>query len=309
MTHYIFRRLLFSIPVIVVSSILAFMFIHFAPGDPVRLMLGVNYDPEIAARISKELGLDKPFIAQYLIWAGKALQGDLGRSFLLKSPVSELFLERLPTTGILAVASIIVGLIIGIPAGVISATRKNTIFDTLSRIVAMIGVSMPVFWIGILLLIYLALRVKFFPAGGGIQEYGLRAMILPSFALGITMSAIVMRITRSSLLEELHADYVHTARAKGLRESIVIWKHAMKNAISPVITIVGFQLGYLLGGAVLTESVFNLPGLGRLFVDSIHGRDYPVVQACLLLFVVIFVLMNLLVDLCYALVDPRIAYD
>jgi ABC-type dipeptide/oligopeptide/nickel transport system permease component len=175
--------------------------------------------------------------------------------------------------------------------------------------VAMLGVSMPVFWIGILLLIWVALRTKLFPAGGGMQDYGLKAMVLPSFALGITMSALIMRITRSSFLEELREDYVQTARAKGLRERVVIWKHVLRNAISPVITIVGFQLGYLLGGAVLTETVFNLPGIGRLFVDAIHGRDYPVVQACLLIFVAIFVVTNLIVDICYAIVDPRVSYE
>jgi peptide/nickel transport system permease protein len=309
MIHFIIRRLFFAIPVIIISSILAFMFIHFAPGDPVRMMLGVNYDPESAERISKELGLDKPFFTQYIVWVGKILRGDLGQSFLLKSSVSELLRERFPTTAIMAFASICIGLIIGIPAGIISATKRNTLFDMLSRFIAMVGISMPVFWIGILLLIWVALRMKLFPAGGGMQDYGLKAMVLPSFALGITMSALIMRITRSSVLEELHSDYVKTARAKGLHERVVIWKHILKNAISPVITIVGFQLGYLLGGAVLTESVFNLPGIGRLFVDAIHGRDYPIVQACLLIFVVIFVVTNLIVDICYAIVDPRVSYE
>jgi len=306
MIGYIFKRCLFAVPVIVVSSILAFMFIHAIPGDPVKVMLGNNYDPQLATHIRHNLHLDESLISQYLKWMGNAIRGDFGRSYVMQSNVSELFVERAPTTILLAIGSILVGMLIGIPAGIISATKKDTLFDTLSRVISMIGVSMPVFWIGLLMLIWIALKTGIFPTSGGIGEYGLKSMVLPSVSLGITMSAIIMRITRSSMLEELRLDYVQTARAKGLHENVVIYKHVLKNAISPVITIIGIQLGYLLGGAVLTETVFNLPGLGRLFVNALHSLDYPVVQACFLLFVVIFVFANLLVDICYVIVDPRI---
>ncbi len=306
MFSYIPRRLVLAVPVMLVSSILAFLFIHAVPGDPVQVMLGPDYDPQLATHIKQNLGLDEPLVVQYYKWISNAMRGNLGRSYIFQAMVTDLFLDRAPTTMILAVGATLVGLLIGVPAGIVSATRKNTLFDSLSRVISMIGVSMPVFWIGLLLLIWVALRVDFFPTSGGIEEYGLRSMILPCFSLGITMSALIMRITRSSMLEESTMDYVVTARAKGLHENVVIYKHTLKNAISPVITIVGLQLGFLLGGAVLTETIFNLPGLGRLFVDAIHSLDYPVVQACFLVFVVVFVVVNLVVDICYAIIDPRI---
>ena len=306
MIAYILRRFALSIPVIFIGSILAFAFIHAIPGDPVKVMMGPDWDPELATHIKKGLGLDEPVVTQYIKWIGKVVRGDLGRSYVFQAEVTEIIIDRCPTTIILAIGAVLVGLIIGLPAGIISATKKDTFIDALSRFVSMIGVSMPVFWIGLLMLIWIASRVDFLPTSGGISEFGLRSMILPSISLGITLSALIMRITRSSMLEELNLDYVQTARAKGLHEYIVIYKHTLKNAISPVITIVGIQLGFLMGGAVLTETIFNLPGLGRLFVNALHSLDYPVVQACFLIFVVLFILANLLVDLCYAIIDPRI---
>jgi len=308
MLGYAIRRLLVAVPLLLMVTVITFLLIHWAPGDPVNLMLGDFYTEERAAHVRKELGLDRSMPEQYLMWLGRAVSGDFGTSYMLRQPVSGLLAEKLPTTATLAMASLIVALLIGVPVGIMSATKRNSVIDVMSRIVAMIGVSMPVFWLGILLLCWVATRVKFFPTGGAMSQYGFRAMILPALALGFSMSAVVMRVTRSSILEELPADYVGTARSKGLREGRVLYKHVLRNALLPIITIVGFQLGYLLGGAVLTETVFTLPGLGRLFVNAINARDYPIVQTCMVLFSVVFIGMNLLVDLCYGFIDPRVKY-
>lgn len=309
MGYYITRRIVSIIPVLIVASLLGFIFIHFAPGDPVQLMMAESYTVAVAKAVEEKLGLDKPLYVQYFTWISRVIRGDLGRSYFMRTPVNRLFLNKFPTTAILTAASLCVAIALGIPTGIIAASRRNSIFDLISRILAMIGISMPIFWLGILLLMWIGVKVEFFPVGGSIAEYGLKVMILPSFAVGISSSALLMRITRSSVLEELPTDYVQTAKAKGIREQIVLYKHVLKNAMLPIVTVIGFELGYLLGGAVLTETVFNLPGLGRLFVDAIHGRDYPVVQACILLFVTIFVLSNLVVDLSYAFLDPRIRYE
>lgn len=306
--RYIARRLALLVPVLLGISIFVFSLIHFAPGDPVHAALGMDYDPELARQMERELGLDKPVLEQYVWWLLKVLRGDLGRSIVGGDTVQHLILERLPHTVVLAFGSMTIALIIAIPLGVISAIHKNSIVDDVSRILAMIGVSMPVFWFGILLLIIFSLRLRWFPTGGSFTENGLKALVLPSVALGTSFAALTTRMVRSTMLDVLTEDYIRTARAKGLQDRIVYLRHAFKNAMIPVVTVVGMQFGIILGGAVLTETIFNIPGLGRLLIEAVSRRDYPLIQGIILVIAFSFVLVNLIVDLVYMMIDPRIRY-
>jgi len=309
MIRYIARRLALLVPVLVGISIFIFSLIHFAPGDPIHSALGMDYDPEVARQMEHELGLDKPVLEQYFWWLRKVLHGDLGRSIVAGETVQDLILSRLPNTIVLALGSMAIALLIAIPLGIISAIHKDAIIDNGSRVLAMIGVSMPVFWLGILLLIAFSLKLRWFPAGGSFAEHGLKALVLPSIALGTSFAALITRMVRSTMVEVLLEDYIRTARAKGLRDRGVYLRHALKNAMIPVVTVVGMQFGVILGGAVLTETIFNIPGLGRLLVEAVGRRDYPLIQGVILVTSLIFVSANLLVDIVYMVIDPRIRYE
>ncbi|MDR7543075.1 MAG: ABC transporter permease [Armatimonadota bacterium] len=306
--RYVRRRLALLVPVVVGITVLVFLLAQLAPGDPVIVMLGPEYDERTAARLRRELGLDRPLVIQYLRWLARAARGDLGRDFISKVPVTDQIGARLPTTLLLTGTTMVVALAVGIPVGVLSAVRRDSLADHLGRVVAMIGVSVPVFWLGMLLIMAFAVRIQWFPPGGSVREYGLRALVLPAVALGLSFAALITRITRAALLEVLGLDYVRTARAKGLAQRVIVYHHALRNALIPIVTIVGLQVGTLLSGAMLTETIFSLPGLGRLLMESVSRRDYPLLQACVLVTTLLFVLANLVVDVLYAYLDPRITY-
>jgi peptide/nickel transport system permease protein len=307
MTSYALRRILLFFPVAIGVTAIVFLVIRFAPGDPVVSMLGLDYSPEQAAQLRATLGLDEPIPVQYGLWLGRVIQGDLGSSYFTRQPVLNMVMDRLPNTLALAGGAMTVALITAVPAGIVAATRKDTAVDNISRVIAIVGVSIPVFWLGLIFLIIFSVGLRWFPLGGGLH-LGLSGMVLPSLTLGAGFAALIMRMLRSSMIEVLEQDYIRTARSKGLRRSQINYGHALKNATIPVITVVGLQLGILLGGTVLTETVFNIPGLGRLLVESINRRDYTVMQGCVLFIAFFFVIANLVVDLLYAFIDPRIRY-
>jgi ABC-type dipeptide/oligopeptide/nickel transport system permease component len=279
---------------------------QFSPVDPVVTLLGENYTPEQAELMRTELGLDKSVPEQYLRWLGRVVRGDFGRSYQDRAQVVDLIKARLTTTLLLAAISVVFSLLFAIPVGVISAVNRGKLIDDISRYISLTGVSIPIFWLGLLLMYFFSYKFRLLPAGGSIELVGLRALVLPSISLGASFVAILARLTRSTLLEVLAADYVRTARGKGLTEGRVVYRHALRNALLPVITMSGMQLGTIMGGAVLTESVFSLPGLGSLLVESIFAKDFPVLQACVLIICLAFILANLLVDLAYGLLDPRV---
>ena len=304
MYKYVLHRILMMIPVLLGVSLVVFTMMYFTPGDPARLILGdTATEPEVA-ELRQEMGLNDPFIVQYGRYVKKAVfEGDLGTSYVTRRPVITEIWARFPTTMLLAVLSVIVSVLIGIPAGIISATRQYSIFDNLAMMLALLGVSMPNFWQGLVLIIVFSLKLGWLPASG---FYGPAYWILPAITIGTGTAATVTRMTRSSMLEVIRQDYIRTARAKGQSELVVIMKHALKNALIPIITVIGLQLGRGLGGAILTESIFSIPGLGKLMVDSIKARNYPVVQGGVLFIAVMFSFINLAVDVLYAYADPRI---
>lgn len=306
MWGYIVRRLLLTFPVLLGVSVLVFSMIRLVPGCPALAIAGVHASPEFVEHIREEFGLDKPVLIQYVIFMSKLLQGDLGISTHSRRPVTTEIWDRFPNTVELTIASLVIASLIGIIAGVISATKQYSIFDNASMFVALFGVSVPVFWLGLMLMLLFSVILGWLPATG---RGTILHLTLPSITLAAASTAIIARMTRSSMLEVLHQDFINTARAKGLREQIVVYKHALKNALIPVVTIIGLRFGTLLSGAVLTETVFAWPGVGRLMVDSIMARDYPVVQGAVLLFAVTFVFVNLFVDILYSFLDPRIRYE
>lgn len=313
MTTYIIKRLLSMIPVMFLVSLVVFLIVHLTPGDPALVMLGEEATPEKLAVLRHQLGLDQPLPVQYATWASRVLQGDLGRSVRTNKPVIEDILSRLPVTVELTIFAMLISLAIAIPTGIISATRRNSAADLLVTTAALIGVSMPNFFLAILLIFIFSLNLRWLPPIGytPIQQdlvANLRGMILPSITLGAATTAVVARLTRSSLLEVLGQEYIRTARAKGLAERAVILAHAMKSAMIPVVTIVGLQVGGLLGGAIITETLFVLPGIGSLAVNAIFSRDFPVVQGDVLFLSLVFMMTNLVVDILYAFLDPRIRY-
>jgi peptide/nickel transport system permease protein len=309
MQRYMARRLLLAVPVILGVTALVFCLIHVAPGDPVVLMLGKFYDPQFAARQRHQLGLDRPILIQYVLWLGHLLRADLGQSITQSTPVAVLLSQRLPVTLLLAGGSMSISLLLAVPIGIIAATHRGALLDHVSRVVAMVGVSMPIFWLGILLIIVFSLVLGWLPPGGSIEEFGWQALILPCIALGTSFAALVMRIARSSMLEVLHEEYIRTARAKGLGQRRILYLHALRNALVPIVTVAGLQFGTVLGGTVLTETVFNIPGMGRLLVEAISGRDYPLLQGTILVTSFLYVFVNLSVDVLYAAADPRIRYE
>lgn len=305
MFQYVLKRLLSTLPVLLGISLLLFFMLRMLPGDPAQVLAGQMASQEDIKIIRHQLGLDKPIFVQYGLFLSRLAKLDLGRSARTQNPVIKEIWARLPNTMLLALAAISLACLFGIPAGIISAVRPYTWIDYLFTSMALFGISMPVFWLGLMLVVIFSIMLQWLPAGG---TGSWKHMVLPSFTLAAFVVAFITRITRASMIETLSQDYTTTARSKGLKEQVVIVKHALKNALIPIITVVGLQFGLLLGGAVLTETVFAWPGLGRLIVDSILARDYPVIQGTILIFGLLYILVNLVVDLLYAYIDPRIRY-
>ena len=306
MTRYVIQRLLWVVPVVLGVSLLVFSIMKMVPGDVAQVIAGMDGTAEDVELIRKDLGLDRPVYEQYFTYVWRSLQGDFGRSAVTKRPVIEEISSRIGPTAELAVASFAVAIVLGLATGIVSATHRYTIWDNIATLISLIGVSMPVFWLGLMLMLLFSVTLGWLPSSGA---GSLSQLVLPALALGSASTAIIARQTRSGLLEVLGQDYVRTARAKGLTERAVLIKHALKNALIPTITVAGLQVGYLMGGAVLAETVFARPGLGRLLVESIAQRNIPVVQTTIMLLSVTFVLVNLVVDLLYVKLDPRIQYD
>lgn len=303
MHKYVLKRILLLIPVLLGVSLLVFAIMSLTPGDPAQLILGENAPKEAVLKLREEMGLNDPFFMQYFRFVKNAIMGDFGRSYTNGREVFGEIFARFPNTLILAVIGIIISVCIGIPIGIISATRQYSFLDSFSMVIALLGVSMPVFWLGLMLILTFSVKLGWLPSGG---FDGLKSIILPAVTLGVGSAAIITRMTRSSMLEVIRQDYIRTARAKGVAEKVVINKHALKNALIPIITVVGLQFGHLLGGAVLTESVYSWPGVGRLMVDAIRQKDTPTVLAAVVFLAAAFSVVNLLVDILYAYVDPRI---
>ncbi len=305
------RRLLATIPLLFLVSLVVFSLVHTLPGDPAVLFLGEEATPENLRHFRARLGFDRPLVVQYGEWLGRAVRGDLGRSLRTNQPVSEAIRERLPVTLELLVAALVLSLALAIPLGIVSAVKRNSGVDLLSTLFALVGFSMPGFWLGIILIWVFALFFRwlppsgFVPLGSSVPE-NVRSLILPSITLGTALAALVARQLRSGMLEVLRQDYVRTAQAKGLSQRQVVAKHALKNALISVVTVVGLQLGGLLGNTIIAETLFALPGVGRLMIDSIFSRDFFVVQGVILFLAVGYVLSNLLVDILYSFLDPRI---
>jgi peptide/nickel transport system permease protein len=307
MFHYISQRLLHAFPVLIGISLLTFAMLHLVPGDPVLIFAGDKpLTEERAAELRHQLGLDRPLAVQYWDYATRALMGDLGVGLRSQRPVVDSILEVLPSTMELTFAALLVAVVVGISLGVLAAVARGTWIDTLSMLVATLGVSMPVFYSSLLLILLFSFRLGWLPATG---QGGVQRLVMPAVALGMASAAALARLVRSSMLDVLGQDYIMTARAKGLSEAAVITRHALKNALIPTVTMLGLQLGVLLGGAVVTETIFSRPGLGRLAVDAIAGRDFPLVQGVVLFAAVMYVFINLIVDVFYAAIDPRIRYQ
>ncbi|MEW6523827.1 MAG: ABC transporter permease [Bacillota bacterium] len=313
MLRYLSKSLLFVLPTIIGVSFVIFSAVRLIPGDPAAAIAGEHATPALVAQIRKDMGLDQPLFTQYFRFMAGAVRGDLGRSPRTGLPVSEEILRRLPRTLTLATASLVLATVLGVLAGIVSASRPYSFFDNASMVAALVGVSMPVFWLGLMLMMLFAILIPRWlglgapllpPTGAGSWKH----LVMPAVTLAANSMAIIARMTRSSMLEVIRLDYIRTARAKGLAERAVVYRHALKNALIPVITVLGLQFGTLMGGAVLTETVFAWPGLGRLLVDSISYRDYPMVQGVVLVVATGFILANLAVDVIYALIDPRIRY-
>ncbi|ACI18670.1 ABC transporter permease [Dictyoglomus thermophilum] len=309
MLRYIVRRLLQAIPVFIGVTLITFILFFIAPGDPARLIAGQRADAETIARIRSIWGLDKPLAVQYLLFLGRIIRLDFGRSFKTNIPVIESIGERLQATAVLAFFAFIIAILLGVTAGIISAVKQYSFFDYTAMVIALLGVSAPVYWVGIILLLIFGFKLGWLPLGGYISEYGIKAVILPAITLGTRPAAYFARLARSSMLEVIRQEYITTARAKGLPESKVIFKHALRNALIPVVTYAGMVVGDLLTGAVLTETIFAWPGIGRLVVQAILDRDLPVLQGGVIVIALIYILANLIVDLSYALIDPRIRYE
>jgi peptide/nickel transport system permease protein len=305
--RYLVKRLLAAIPVLFGVSVVVFSMLHLVPGDPVKIMLSeFQTSQEQIARLRAQLHLDEPLPKQFGRFLWNALHGDLGYSIRTRRPVLAEILDNLPSTAVLALAGMVVAVIMGVTLGVIAAVRQHSWFDTCSMLTALLGVSMPSFWLGLLLIFALSLKLGWLPAtGGGDFQH----LIMPAVTLGMAAAAIIARLSRSCMLEVLRQEYITTARAKGLREPLIILRHGLKNALIPVVTILGLQLGQLLGGTVIIETVFARPGVGRLIVTGILEKDFPLVQGIVLVGATSYVFINLLVDVTYALLDPRIRYE
>jgi peptide/nickel transport system permease protein len=317
MRNYIIKRLLIMIPTLLGISIVVFLIIRMIPGDTITAMIGTSFQltDAQAASLRAYFGLDRPLPEQYIRWLWAALHGDFGISVRTATPVLHEILSRFPLTVELTLLAMFIALIIGIPIGILSAVKRDTIFDLFGRLIALIGMALPNFWMGTLIIYVLSVYFHILPNSGDYTDFlvnpvlNLKQLIFPAITLGFAFSAAVMRTTRSSLLDELHKEYAQTARAKGRPETQVILIHCFRNTLIPIITLVGFETGYLFGGAVIVEQVYAMPGMGRLLLDAISQRDYALVQGTILFIAFIFVVVNLLTDLAYALVNPRIRYE
>jgi peptide/nickel transport system permease protein len=313
MLAYIGRRLLATIPVMAVVAVMVFSMLRLTPGDPAAIIAGAAATSQDIVDIRQKLGLDRPIVEQFAIWIGHVLTGDFGESFFFKKQVADLILDRVGPTLALATFTMVWSVLIAVPLGVIAANRQGTWVDRLVMGFSVLGFSVPVFVIGYTLIYVFAIRLNWLPVQGyqpiseGLGGF-LQRLILPSLTLSVIYIALIARITRTSILEVLGEDYIRTARAKGLSNRVVLMRHALRNAAVPIITVIGIGIAFLIGGVVVTESVFSIPGLGRLTVDAVLARDYPTVQAVILLFSIVYVLLNLLVDVAYTLLDPRIRY-
>ena len=313
---YALKRLGFAVLMLVGVTIILFAIMRVAPGGPEAVLVGGEFSPETAARVRQRLGLDRPLVAQYAGWAGAALRGDLGRSFKTNDPVATLIVDRLGPTLQLTAGALLFAIAVAVPLGVLAAVRRGSVWDTVGSAVSLFGVSFPSIWLGIMLILLFSEGWHLLPPSG-LSEYGregdvtsrVRHAVLPTLTLGLIQMASFMRFTRSSLLEVLGQDYIRTARAKGLGSPRVIWRHALRNALIPVVTVVGLSLPTLVGGAVLTETVFAWPGIGRLAVGAVFERDYPVIMGVNVMVAAVVIVANLLTDLAYCVIDPRISYS
>jgi peptide/nickel transport system permease protein len=311
--NYIIKRLISLIPVVIIVSIIAFLITHIMPGDPVRVILGNFATKEQVMQLNSELGLDKPLHTQFVLWLSNIVKGNLGKSLFLNVPVTEAILSRIEPTFLLAIIGQLIGLFIGIPMGVIAAVKHRSWVDQTAIGVSLAGVSIPSFWLSLMLMLVFSVKLRWFPVCGyrPIAEVGfgvIKYLILPGITLGFMQSGLIARMTRSAMLDVLRQDYIRTARNKGLREKIVIVRHALKNALIPVVTVIGFSLAVLLGGTWIVETVFNIPGVGSLAINAIMKRDYPIIQGCMIFIAIIYILVNLLVDISYAFLNPKVKY-
>ena len=300
---FVIKRILMLIPILIGVTFIVFGILSLTPGDPGTLILGLDAKPEAIAKMNHDLGYDKPFLVRFFDYLLGIFRGDFGKSYLSGKPVYDEILQRFPTTLKLATMSLILAVIIGLIIGIISAIRQYSLLDVVSTVIAMFAASIPQFWLGLMLMLIFSLKLKWLPTSG---LDSIKGFILPSVTLATGLAAAILRLTRSAMLETIRQDYIRTARSKGVPEMIVIWKHALKNALLPVITVIGMSFGALMGGAVLVESVFGLPGLGTLTLTAIRSKDIPMVMASQLFFSAIFMLIMLLVDILYAFVDPRV---
>ncbi len=314
MKTYVVRRLLALIPVILVVATVAFVLIHLAPGDPASIIAGPDASPDDVARIQRQLGLDAPFHVQLFRWYGRLARGDLGQSIFLRRPVLEAIVDRAEPTILLTLYATLIAVTLGVPAGVVAARHHDGTADQALMAGALVGISIPNFLLGLLLILVFSVRLGWFPVAGYVPlESGwlgtLRSLTLPAFALGVVQSALIARIARSAMLDVLREPFITAGRARGLSERAVVYKHALKNAMIPTITVIGISLAILISGSVIVEQVFNIPGLGRLIISAVLRRDYPVIQGVVLCIAGIYMLVNLAVDLSYVVFDPRVRYQ
>ncbi len=306
MTNYIIRRFIMMIPVFILCSMIIFLILHLVPGNPVDNLLHPGSPPEAREQLIKEFGLDKPIYQQYIIWLTNVFKGNLGVSITEQRSVSDLLLLKLPNTIALGIASLLICFILGVTLGAVSAVKQNTIVDYVGMVIALLGVSVPTFWLGLMLMLIFSVNLGWFPISG----YGdFKSLVLPAFTLGLAGAGLIARITRASMLEIAQKDYIAIVRAKGISNTQVIIKHIFRNALIPIITLLGLRLGWIIGGAVTTEIVFNRPGVGRLLANSLFRRDYPVIQGALLLLIFAVMVGNLIADILYAYADPQIRYN
>ncbi len=305
MTAYLIKRFLLAIPVLLITTLFVFSALHLSGGDPVTLIVGPTAPKETRDAVRAKLGLDQPLPVQFAKYMGSVLQGDLGKSILSRRPVLEMIMEKLPVTAELGLAAFLLAYLLAIPLGAIAALKRNTFFDWFSMLVALIGVSMAGFWLGLILIFTFSVNLRWFPPTG----YGsLKHLVLPALALGLPRMGRIARITRSSLLEVVGQDYVRTARAKGLSERIVVVRHALRNSLIPIISLMGLDLGYIIGGAVVIEAVFARPGIGDMMLRAIYSRDFPVLQGCMFVLALAIIFSNIIADVTYVIADPRIRH-
>lgn len=314
MVKTILQRILQLIPILFIVSTIIFVLTRIIPGDPALTMLGPQAPVEAVEELREELGLNKSIATQYFMYLKDVLKGDFGTSYAYNEPVTKLIIEKFPNTLILTVISLLLAIIIAIPIGIISATKQYSIFDYISMVGALIGVSMPIFWLGLMLVLVFSVNLSWLPSiGMGSMDKGIwdvvSHLILPSICLATIPSATFARITRSSMLDIIKQDYIKSLRSKGLKERVVMWKHALKNALPPIITVIGLQISTSLSGAILTETIFGWPGMGRMIVDAIQNRDYALIQGAVLFIAFLFVFINLVVDIVYLYVNPKISYE